>query len=251
MSWLADRGAPQPASVSMPRSSTLRRFWTNEEGSISIEVLIVMPLLAFVLISSVAYWEGFRSVGQTAKVGHVVSDIVSRYTSVNDADMDDFANAVDALLPNTVDQRTFRVSSICAANGRLVVMWSDSQSGSDAVRPPPLDIENVDASLLPRILDGQSLILTEIKARWRPIATNIGLAEQTWESTLFIKPRFAPVVPHTRLNASEVCVGTGTGGTGVDTPGTGGQEPGDGSGIDLEDNSSSDPDPDTSNTSGS
>jgi len=48
----------------------------DEIGSISIEFMIVMPLLLFLAVSGLGFWDAFQSKSKTTKIAYTVSDIM-------------------------------------------------------------------------------------------------------------------------------------------------------------------------------
>lgn len=180
-------------------------FRRDEQGSISIEFCIVMPLLLFLTTGGLGFWDAFQSNSKTAKVAFTVSDIVSRYDVVGDTEMAYLYGVQDKMLPQDLNHRTLRISSICLDNdGVFRVLWSHTGFSSDAVDPGVLVEEDIPLGILPTMAPQDSVILTEVSADWQPFI-KVGIGDQTWRSALVSKPRFVKVIPHTTLNPSNIC----------------------------------------------
>lgn len=177
----------------------------DERASISIEFMIAMPLLLFLTTGGITYWDAFQSNSKTAKVAYTVSDIMSRHDVVDGTDMAYLYSVQDKMLAADLDRRALRISSICFEGGDYHVLWSYTASSADITTPDALTDEGIPVSILPEMEPQDSIILTEVQARWRPNFLNVGIAGQTWQSQLVARPRFVKIIPHTTLNPSNIC----------------------------------------------
>jgi len=176
----------------------------DERGSISIEFMIVMPLLLFLTTGGLAFWDAFQSNSKTAKIAYAVSDIISRYDVVDDSDMAYLYSMEDKMLAPDLDRRSLRISSICFENGNYRVLWSYTSSSNDIPGPGALKDADIPVRILPTMAPQDSVILTETEARWQP-HINVGVGSMIWRSALVSRPRFVKVIPHTTLNPSNIC----------------------------------------------
>ena len=187
-----------------PFRSIFDRIFRDECGSISMEFVIVMPFLLFLVTNGLAYWDAFQSNSKTAKIAYTISDIVSRYEVVDNADMADLSGVQNKMLDPNLDRRSLRISSICFENGVHRVLWSYSASSNDIAAPAALTDADIPVEILPAMAPQDSIILTEVEARWQP-HLHVGVESRMWRSELVTKPRFVKVIPHTTLNPSNVC----------------------------------------------
>lgn len=183
-------------------------FLRDERGSISTETVIVLPLMFFLVTAGLAYWNAFNSNSRTAKVAYVVSDIMSRYESVDSVDMTLVRNVHDKMLPGDVDRRRLRISSICIEDGVHRVLWSYTVSGDDITPWLELTDDDVPLDIMPTMAPQDSIIMVEHEARWSPRFLNVGLTGYTWRNRLVIRPRFVKIIPHDSLNPSNICPAT-------------------------------------------
>ncbi len=176
----------------------------DERGTLSIEFMIVMPLLLFLVTGGIEFWDAFHSNSQTAKIAYTVSDIMSRYDVVDDTDMTNLYAVQDKMLSPDLDRRSLRISSICFEDGIHRVLWSYTSSSNDIAGPDALTDEKIPVEILPLMVPQDSVILTEVEARWQP-HLNVGIGSRTWRSELVSRPRFVKIIPHTTLNPSNIC----------------------------------------------
>lgn len=177
----------------------------DQRGSISIEFMIVTPLLLFLTTGGIAFWDAFHSNSQTAKIAYAVSDIMSRHDFVDNTDMTYLYSVQDKMMPADLDQRSLRISSICFEDDQHRVLWSYSAGSSGPVTPDPLVDDQIPVGILPAMSPQDSVILTEVKARWQPYFLNVGLGTKKWSSVLVSRPRFVKIIPHTGLNPAKIC----------------------------------------------
>ena len=213
----------------------ISRFLRDESGNISIETVIVIPLLLFLTTGGLTYWNAFNSNSRTAKVAYTMADIMSRHDAVDSTDMEYLYELQNKLLPGNVLERSVRISSICLEDGEYKVLWSYSKAGQDTQALPALKQEDVPIGIMPTMAPQDSIILVELSGSWTPQFLNVGLSGATWENALVIRPRFVKIIPHTVLNPSKICPVDPTGGSGgsggttgpgtvtvpIDPPGTG------------------------------
>jgi Flp pilus assembly protein TadG len=180
------------------------QFLRAESGSISMEFVIVMPLLLFLTIGGLGFWDAFQSKSKTAKVAYTVSEIMSRHDVVDDTDMAYLFNVQDKMLASDLDRRSLRISSICFEDGAYRVLWSYTANSADITDPGALRDEDIPVAILPAMAPQDSIILTEVEAHWRP-HMQVGVGDQTWRNELVARPRFVKIIPHTTRNPANIC----------------------------------------------
>ena len=189
---------------------TLRRipvaqFVRDTRGSMSIEMLIVIPLLLFLATGGLAFWNAFNSNSRTAKVAYAVTDIMSRHTAVDDVDMVFLFDMQNKMLPPNVSERTLRITSICFEDGDYKVLWSYGAAGIDATAPAALQNADIPLDIMPPMSPQDSIILVELSASWEPQFVNVGLRPMRWNNALVTRPRFVKYVPHATRNPTNIC----------------------------------------------
>lgn len=180
-------------------------FLASERGSISIEFMVVMPLLLFLTTGGLAFWDAFHSSTKTSRIAYAISDMMSRYEAVDDTDMLYLYNVADKMLDPGLDNRSLRITSICFADDSYHVLWSYTEGGAGSPAPDAMDDTMIPVSVLPTMKPQDSIILTELKAHWEPHFLNVGLGEHIWSTALVTRPRFVKIIPHASLNPSNIC----------------------------------------------
>ncbi len=190
-------------------STQVRAFAGDETASISIEFMIAMPLLLFLVTGGLGYWDAFHANTQVARIAFTLNDIMSRHDVVDDTDMTYLANLTNKMMDGDLDQRVLRITSICFVddgNGGLHrVLWSYTAQSTDITGPGAMTDEEIPVAILPDMDFQDSVILTEVAARWQPHFANIGIGEMQWSSRLVSRPRFVKMIPHDTLNTSNIC----------------------------------------------
>ncbi len=80
-------------------SSFLNRFAKNEEGSLAIETIIIVPWLFWSIIASYTFFDGYRQSAANIKAAYAVADIVSREDGVvNDAYIDTLMEVMEFMV---------------------------------------------------------------------------------------------------------------------------------------------------------
>jgi len=107
--------------------SQAKRLRTSERGSASIEMVLMVPLLVFVIVATVVYFEGFRSKYQLQKTTATIADTLSRELTTIDSDyLDGIDQLFEVLTPGLAD-RGMRVTAVRydATNDSHHVVWSE------------------------------------------------------------------------------------------------------------------------------
>lgn len=180
-------------------------FLRDEQGNISIETVIILPLLLFATVGGLTYWNAFQSNSRTAKVAYAVSDIMSRHDAVDGIDMLYLWDLQNKMLPGNVTERTLRISSVCFESGEYHVLWSYTAAGGDTTAPEALTVEDIPIDVMPSMVPQDSVILVELSGSWEPQFLQAGIKGARWNNALVTRPRFVKFIPHDTLNPSNIC----------------------------------------------
>lgn len=190
----------------------MRQALRDEDGTVSIEFVLVFPLLALWFIGSFVWFDSFRSNSLTAKTAYTLSDMASRMGKDEDkpyATLDELDALFDShtmLLPPRIDDGWLRVSSICFNGSSYRVLWSylgDDTYAAAAADPDDdleprlgyLTDETIPTEIMPPMSSNDSIILTETFATWTPLADWVGMSESDWRNRLVTRPRYRTVLP--------------------------------------------------------
>ncbi|MEM8658705.1 MAG: hypothetical protein AAFV27_09885 [Pseudomonadota bacterium] len=183
----------------------LPRFLRDEDGNATVEFMLIFPIIVLWLAYSFLFFDAFKSNTQTEKVAFAISDIMSRHDAVDATDLDYVTALQEKMLPWRVDRRATRISSICFEDGVYKVLWSHAKSDPDVTGFAPLTDQTVPLDIMPVMAAQDSVILTEVSARWSPVTSIGGLPTQVWSNALVDQPRYVRIIPHATLNPSTLC----------------------------------------------
>ncbi len=193
----------------------LRRFARDESGSITMEALLMLPLLFWILVATLVFFKAFHFQSLNVKVTYTIGDIMSREGDPITPEYMDSMFALQGSMTGSPELRQLRVTAVSySASGKAYrVVWSQGRGGA---RP------HTDGSLAaiastrlpdPRgMADGQVTILTETWLQHTPLFVSwVGLGAITFQEVITTRPR-APQFcwndndnPSTWTRANTVC----------------------------------------------
>lgn len=172
----------------------LRRFALREEaGSVSVEAVVIMPLLLWWYVASFVFFDGFKQHSMNVKAAYTVGDMLSRQTdAINDAYLEGMSDIFDYLTQQRNDS-WLRVTQIYwqGSRDRYRIDWSYGTDGHNDARLTNGDLDDI-AERLPTLVNGERIILVESFTTYAP-AFNVGLeAELLFSNFVVTSPRYAP-----------------------------------------------------------
>lgn len=181
----------------------LRGFKNSEQGLITIETLIVLPVVIWALLASVTFTDAFRHKTTLQKSVFTAGDLISRANGR--AITPDYIDGVYKFVQRMNDgphQIRIRITLIGwdEPEQQLRVVWSN---GAHAGAFGPLDdvILNLDyAPFIPTITQGETLLLAEGWLDYTP-PFEVGLSARTLGEMALLRPRFAPGISYDDPNA--------------------------------------------------
>jgi hypothetical protein len=153
----------------------LRRFASHEDGSVSLEALILMPLVLWVYAAMFSIFETYEEYSLSDYLGgaHDLLDYITQSQGPS----------------------TLRVSSLQydKKQNRFYVHWSRARGADSAVTDA--DVASW-TNRLPSIPDDEYIVVTETTTTFTP-PFNIGLGQPEIKNFVFTRPRYAPRVLYT------------------------------------------------------
>ena len=212
----------QTPSEKPARRRPLDRFGRESAGSVSMELVIVLPLLLWALAATVVFFDGFRTRYHAQMAAQTVADVMSRETNLFTAAYVEGLNGVFDFLADQRGETRIRVSSVIwdSANNRNRLQWSYGTRGLaplpantfELMQANDLDtlralfgtatgfsFASADAQMpiedlptrIPPVLPGEALLLVESFALWSPFA-QVGVGQIRLAPVVVVRPRFAP-----------------------------------------------------------
>ncbi|MEM0946152.1 MAG: hypothetical protein AAGK37_02005 [Pseudomonadota bacterium] len=177
--------------------SRLKQFRNSEAGNLSVETVLVFPMLLWAYAAMFIYWDAFKAQNVNLKATYSVADMVSRrYGPVTPAYVDGL-NDIYAFLIRNNDGNDIRVSVVRYVTNQadpegdpvMELRWSD---GTGAMSPH-LD-ETPFAGNVPMMSLGDELIVVETQMTWSPpidfALGFVGLSEQQFGNFVATSPRY-------------------------------------------------------------
>jgi hypothetical protein len=177
--------------IPMPRiRAAAADFRKSDDGSASIELLFMVPLLSLITFSLVTYFAAFRAQTHATQAATVMTDMVSRETAVITPAYLEGMEGLMKTLVHTDQNPDFRLTAFTydASNSVYTVAWSKDNG---ALGPLDDTAINEVSHRLPILKHGQRAILIETSVDYTPLL-DIGLGTRVFENFNVAAPRFVP-----------------------------------------------------------
>lgn len=177
----------------------LKAFRDDEHGSMAIELVLVVPILTWVLLSTFVYFDVFRTESNTKRASLTVADMFSREQDLIDTSYMEGARKLLRTLTFAEADPDLRVTvyKYDLASDKYTVSWSRNIDMA-----PDLDNAAIAAlrvkGRLPVMADGDTSILVETRTNYAaPFDTGIGpftggsdLGDLVFDTFTVMRPRF-------------------------------------------------------------
>lgn len=175
-----------------------RAFAEDTRGYISLEAMIVMPVLLWLFGASWVYFDVMRQQGINQKANYVIGDALSRQTDpVGATYLQNSHNLLQTLTKTTGTESDLRVTVVSytqngnSNNGQWKVEWSFVVGNQSKVTNG--DLSNY-TDRLPVVASGEQLVVVETWDDYAPVF-DIGLVDPFEITTYsFTRPRYAPQI---------------------------------------------------------
>ena len=167
----------------------LKRFTSEESGSMIAEAVIILPLLLWAYLAMFIYWDAYRSETTAVKASYTLADMVSRNDEVDTAYLSGLHDVFDYLMNNSVETAMV-VSSIVwdKTDNRYEVLWSEAY-GEGMLALNTTRVAQV-ADRLPIMSDGDSVILVQSRIEYVP-SIDVGVPDFFYRQFIATRPRLS------------------------------------------------------------
>ncbi len=172
-------------------SRTVARFRRDQEGYVTLEAIIVMPVLLWLFAACWVYFDAFRQQSVNQKANFVISDMLSRETdSVDDTYVDSAYELLKLLTRAEATGTSLRLTLVeyDAKKANWEFLWSDTRGDQTALVAG--DMGNYQ-DRLPTAMDGDQLIIVENWDDHKPVF-KVGLDPFVIKAYSFTRPRYTP-----------------------------------------------------------
>ncbi len=177
----------------------LKRFMTRDDGSLSVEAVIILPVIFTVFMGTYTYFDAYRAQSRALKANYAISDLLSRDDNVVAAELQG-AGKLFRYLTHTGTESWVGVTVIrCKKNcdkptRKLVVAWSKDMDLKKHLTTTKLRASYLDK--IPSMYNGEYLIMVETRAAYKPPFGGewTGIYPTTLYDLVVTKPRGSPKV---------------------------------------------------------
>lgn len=173
-----------------------KRFGTSEDGSLSVEFVLIVPFLVWALGALYVYVAAFQTRETATKATYTVADLYSRQTApIDQAFVDQTGDVLD-FLARRGGRPEMRVTVLhCAADcdaetRSLEIDWSHGTASMPARTMASLTETGIEARV-PNLDLGQRVIMVETRFPFTP-PLGFGLGARVFDTVMLMPPRFAP-----------------------------------------------------------
>jgi len=170
----------------------LKRFRDDTSGVISLEFVIMMPILFWTFMAVYVFFDGYRQSALNLKAAYTISDLISRETeAINDSYVNSMMNVL-RLMTRSGSEVDLRISVIRwdQDDDRYYVYWSANRGfAAELTDDNVIDF----AERLPVMPDDEMVILVETKNVFEPVF-DVGMNDIDLDNFVFTRPRFASKV---------------------------------------------------------
>lgn len=167
----------------------LRKTLRREDGSISVEAMLMLPLLIWCFLGAYVFYDAYRAQFVNGKASYTIGDILSRETNyVTPEYLDSIFNLHQVLVGRPVPVR-LRVSVITYDEDAdsFSVIWSENRGGGGTITDA--DLTGM-ASQIPEMADNSRAIVVQTSMEYQPIYA-AGIGDMQFDDLIVTRPRFA------------------------------------------------------------
>jgi hypothetical protein len=168
----------------------LRTFREDTRGSVTVEAILILPMLFWIYLSIFSIFDAFRQYSLNQKAAFTIADLLSRETApINANYLTNMQTLLDYIVTGN-DDSDLRVTVITydAEDDDFEVLWSKKKGARPELTTS--DVQNWHQRL-PVMPDGELIVVTETWNYYDP-PFNTGLEERVIHNFVFTRPRYAP-----------------------------------------------------------
>lgn len=170
----------------------LARFGRREDGQMSIEAALFIPLILMVITATYTLHDAFRYKSLNTKAAYTISDALSRETDpINYAYLDGMVHTLE-YLTRSEGPYSLRVTMVRwnKKKNKYIVDWSKTRGDFNRLRTR--DLPSIEDQL-PTLLHNERVIVVETATDYVPPFEVPGLVtSELFYNFAFTRPRFAP-----------------------------------------------------------
>lgn len=174
---------------------TISDWRRDESGVVAMEFAFIAPVLIFMFFGAISIYDTMRAARQASQTTLILSDLATRTLDMSDDKRDALFITANSLMSSWDANGTYSISVTSVINPKeeagdedvdAEVSWSEATSETAKIKDA--DLAKFD---LPTIIEGDSLVLVEIKGDYSPIFAMLGIeTSYSIERSSVRRPRF-------------------------------------------------------------
>ena len=168
----------------------LRRFLGDEGGSVTVEAVLIFPILCWAYLGTFVFFDDFRAQSINVKAAYTIGDILSRQTDYVTPEFLDSTFALQDMLTATDETTRMRVTAFkyVSSSNQLDMRWSKVRGGG----VPELTDATIQTlrTSIPQLDNGEVAILTETWMDYTP-PMDVGVDPLTFRELVVTRPRYS------------------------------------------------------------
>ncbi len=170
----------------------LGNFKRNERGVITLEMILMMPLMVLWIVGSNSFFDAFKTYLRASKATYTAVDLISRQSTVGPTFITNVGTVFDSIVDADGANSGVVVSSIRMWNDALQIEWSQNANGS----PGMTDAAEIPTAYMPNLRNGEAIVLIQTSVPFIPIHSWGNLTAKTFTNTVAVTPRFDVLVSY-------------------------------------------------------
>jgi hypothetical protein len=191
--------------------SYIQRFQKDESGVVAIELLLVIPILVWALLSTLVYFDAFKAQSIGTRISMTIADMYSRETDVDWDFIHGSRDLLDAMSTSDNEPHIrITVYYYDEDNDQYTLVWSRRDGNYYANHTNATLRAQTDR--LPILADDDRAVLVETHTEYSaPFSIGIGpfletnLDDFTFETFTTIRPRYTESVCFVKNNGDSLC----------------------------------------------
>lgn len=173
--------------------SSWARLAPDTSGLAAVEFALIVPLMLVMFFGTIEVSSGVAVDRKITMVAQTLSDLTSRYTSVNDTDMSNFQAIGDAMLTpysSTPLKATITQIYIDPSSGVARAQWSKGDAVRSVGSTVPVPAALIGKDSTGKVIANQYLIFSEVSYLYTPaVGYVMGKAGVTLTDQTYTRPR--------------------------------------------------------------
>ncbi|MDD9977045.1 MAG: hypothetical protein OXQ30_04800, partial [Boseongicola sp.] len=154
------------------RFNPIEKFKKAEHGGLSVEAVLAVPMLVWVILATFVFWDGFRTINVAQKATFTVADMLSRETVEIDNNYLTAVHETFDYLAGETGGNALRVTVVTKIQDpvtnieEMQLVWSEGVGGLSGY-----DDLTILQNRLPDIAVGDQMLVGESEQTWAPAFT--------------------------------------------------------------------------------